>query len=181
MSSIVPLTISASTTKSQSPSRIGIGKNNFFTITPPPNAVDPLYWILIVDRSTLQVKENFTFSDNAAIPAKLSVYLGHSQYLMIFTTYQMFLGNFPTGKLYKFLMTEGAGLELKRAEQIAETINCSAAILSNYTLVSVLGNDGGESFEEFMLYTESNLLVTTLQLIPFSLGGKTLYTPAEIT
>jgi len=161
---------------------MGDGENQYIPIDrSAPNHGGTQYWIVIIERTTLKIEASFAFNDNSAIPPQLKPYQGNSQYFMIFSTYQMYMGQFPTGDLYNFLISEGAGVQLKRAEQIYANLNCSSITQAAYTLVAVLGDDGGAAFEGLKLAIDGPGLVTTLQLIPIDIGGKPLYTPGALT
>lgn len=133
-----------------------------------------LYWAIVVDRTNLNVVANFTFSDNSNVPSQLAPYQGNPQYMLILSTMQLSSTNLPVGNLYKFLVSQGAGSELQRIEQIYAALNCGTWGNLGYTLVTVLDTTGGYDYSEY--YQQA--FVSTLQLIPVQVGSGIMYTPA---
>jgi hypothetical protein len=173
MASNVPLTIQT-VQNSNNDGTIVIGSN---TLNLSYSTYSNVYWAVVLDRSDLSVKANFTFSDNSNVPSQLQPFLGNTQYVLILTTQSLSTTNLPQGALYSFLTSEGAGTELKRIEQIYEALNCGTWGWVNYCFVGVLGNANTISFE-YSSY--ENTLLSTLYFFPVGFGSGVLYTPAEL-
>ena len=172
MSNSVPLTIQTSLAPGYE-SIIVIGSDQL-SIDPSPGN---LYWIIILDHSDLSVKENFVFSDNAKVPHQLKPYLNNPHYIMILCTHALNSANLPQGNLYKFLVSEGAGQHLNRAEQIYEALNCGTWSKMAYAFVAVLGSDS-TGFEFFDIM--DNAMISTLQFKAVEVDGQTIYTPVVL-
>jgi len=176
MATNIPLTIQATIKSPQAGmSAIHFGDQHL-TFSP---AVLDNYWVVVLDRSNLDVKANFSFSDTSQIPPELKPFLGDTGYIMIFTTSQLSFGNFPKDGLYDFLISEGAGTALKTGIQISEALKDNWINKAAYTLVAILGEEGSRCYESMDI--EEDALITALQLIPIMIEGKTLYTPAAIS
>jgi hypothetical protein len=135
-----------------------------------------VYWCLVIDRSDLSVKENFTFSTNNVVPAQLKPYIGNSNYVLILTTQYLTSANLPQGAFYDYLTQEGAGTQLNRAEQIYETLSCGTWGWFSYAYVAIMGDPTTNGFEFLDMY--HNAMVSTLYFFPTDIGGKTIYTPS---
>ncbi|NOT50045.1 MAG: hypothetical protein HOP10_02065 [Chitinophagaceae bacterium] len=171
MASNVPLTIQTGVTQNYG-SYIVIGSNALALNYQLQN----IYWAVVVDRSNLNVVQNFTFTDNQNVPSQLTPYIGNPQYILILTTQNLSSTNLPAGNFYQLLVKEGAGVQLQRLEQIYEALSCGTWGWMGYTLVAVL--DNSTSYESAEFY--DNAFVTTLQLIPVQVGSGVLYTPATL-
>jgi hypothetical protein len=167
----LPLTIQTPLTGNLG-ARVVIGKNQY-RIDYNKNNV---YWLMVLDRTNLDVKVNITFSDNHDVPSQIAPYIGNSQYLIILTTQLLNTANLPTGKFYDYLISEGAGRELRRAEQIFAALNCANWAWFAYTYVAIMGDDTTSGFENFSF---SNSTITTLTLMPFNVGNQIYYTPVN--
>ncbi|WP_235297962.1 hypothetical protein [Portibacter marinus] len=152
--------------------RIVIGKNQLYLDSSKIN----LYWMVVVDRTDLSVKANFTFSTNDKVPKELNPYLNNSQYILILTTQLLKSANLPVGDFYNYLIKEGADRELKRCEQIFAALNCGNWAYWAYSYVTIMGDDTTSGFELFG-FTDSTIM--TLQLQPVNISGKTYYTPVD--
>ncbi|WP_460218421.1 hypothetical protein [Psychroserpens sp. MEBiC05023] len=175
----IPLTI-VSPTNVNAPSFITIGlqKDSNYLSVPVPNAKQEQYWMVIFERQTLKVAENFMFSDNTSVPTQVSSYLNNSDYFYVFTTQIMASNRVPTSHLYDWLISEGAGVGLKTIEQEFYALNCAAYRLFSYTFVNIFGPKVSSSLEFYNF--ENNRLVTALQLMPIQIGGTTSYMPIKI-
>jgi hypothetical protein len=156
-------------------STIVMGSKRF---NPPGNqTLHNVYWALIVDRTNLNVVQDFTFSDNQSIPAQVSSYNNNPQYLLILTTDRLKSNNLPAGMLYAWLQQLGAGIQLIRIEQIFATLGCGTWGNMGYTLVAAFDSSAGI---EFGHYTGS-IVADTLQLIPVTTSpNNVLYTPVAM-
>lgn len=173
MANNVPLTIQT-VMSGNMPSAMVIGSNNLSIDMKLRN----VYWFVVLDRSDLSVKANFTTTTNNAVPSQLQPFQNDSQYVMIMTTQNLGTGYLPQGPLYDFLINEGAGTQLKRAEQIYEALNCGTWGWINYAYVAILGDPSTNGFE-FLSYYQGAIL-STLFFFPTNIGGKTIYTPAML-
>ncbi len=171
MAANVPLTIQTGISSNYS-SRIVFGSNSLY---PDPTKSD-LYWALVIDRTNLNIVQNFTFSDGQSAPAQLQPYLANTQYILILTTQRIFSSNLPTGAFYKMLMSIGAGPELKRLEQIFAALNCGTWGSMGYTLVTIMDTTDGIEFSEISEYA----MVSTLELTPIQIGTGVMYTPVRL-
>jgi hypothetical protein len=172
MAGIVPLTIQTGV-RSSSNSVIVIG-SNYLSLKA---AVQNVYWAVIVDRTNLTVVENFTFSDNQNVPPQLVPYSTNDQYIFILTTQGLTSANLPAGKLYQFLIQEGAGVQLKKLEQVYAALNCGSWGWMGYALVSVFDTRGSFEFAEYYQHA----MLSTLQLVPVQIGSGVLYTPGNLS
>ena len=172
MANPIPLTIQSSN-ESLLSSQITIGTNSLELVYNQPN----LYWILVIDRTDGSVKENFTFSSNDTVPSQLDPYKGNTQYILVLATQQLSSPNLPTGDLYKYLLSEGAGPELKQLEQIFAAFNCGTWGMMAYAYVAIMGDDSTSGFEASAVSDNAAFLV--LQLIPVTVNGQTLYSPTS--
>lgn len=171
MASNVPLTIQTGTAQNYG-STIVIGTNNLNLDYTLQNQ----YWAVVLDRTNLNVLQNFTFTDNQSVPAQLTNYLNNPQYILILTTQNLSTLNLPAGAFYKMLTGLGAGPQLAKLEQIFGALSCGTWGWAGYTLVAVM--DDSTSYETADFY--ENAYVTALQLIPVQVGSGVLYTPAEL-
>jgi hypothetical protein len=151
-----------------------IGTNRYY----PPNngTLVNVYWALVIDRTSLKVLENFTFTDNAGIPAQLAQYANNSNYLLMLTTSRLQSNNLPVGNFYNFLVGLGAGSELFKLEQIYNTLSCGTWGNMGYAIVAVLDGSVGIEFSDYL----NTLVAFTLQLTPVSFGSSVLYTPIRL-
>lgn len=157
-------------------SRIVIGNNE--VKNPSKTYNDNVYWMIIVDRDDLTVKENFVFTDNTNVPKQLAPYIGNHEYFFVLTTQILPSSNLPQGDFYKFLLSEGAGVGLKRGEQIFETLNCGNWGWFGYTYVAILGDNSTPGYESFIYQGAANIM--TLELMPTLVDNKYIYSPVTI-
>ncbi len=172
MSNPVPLTIQTPLNKGYS-AYIVIGNQELYIAPDKSN----LYWMVILNNSDLKVEANFTFSDNSKVPPELSPYLNNPDYIMILSTVRLHSDNLPQSAFHAFLVSEGAGRQLNRAEQIFEAFNCGTWGVMSYALVAVLGADS-TGYEFFNLMDP--VLISTLQFEAITINGKTTYTPVVL-
>lgn len=171
MASNVPLTIQCCVYNNYG-NNVCIGSNQLGLGYSTPN----LYWAVVVDRTNLNVVANFTFSDNSDVPAQLTPYQNNAQYMLILSTMQVLSTNLPVGNLYNFLVSNGAGKELQRIEQIYAALNCGTWGNLGYVLVTVLDNTPvGIDYSGY--YDQA--FVCTLELVPTQVGTGVLYTPVS--
>jgi hypothetical protein len=134
------------------------------------------YWALVIDRTNLNVAENFSFKDNQTIPALLLKYNNNPQYLLVLTTQMLRTAFIPAGQFYAFLQQLGSGNALQRIEQIYQTLGCGNWSGLSYTMVAAF--DGSIGFD-FSAYHGDQIY--TVQLVPASNpSGGVLYTPVKM-
>lgn len=168
MATNVPLTIQTCVYNNYG-NTVCIGSNTLNLGYSTPN----LYWAVVIDRTNLNVVANFTFSDNSDVPPQLVQYEGNPQYMLVLSTMQLSSTNLPVGKFYQFLVSQGAGAELERVEQIYAALNCGTWGNLGYTLVTVFDSANGYDFSAY----NQEAFISTLQLIPVQVGSSILYTP----
>jgi hypothetical protein len=136
-----------------------------------------VYRVLVVDRTNLNVLQNFNFTDNHTIPPQLLTYNNNPQYLLILTTQNLYSPSLPTGQFYSFLQDLGSGAALQSIEQIFQTLNCGGKVNFCYTLVAVF--DGSVSFDYSYAYDTYRVYTLLLEPIETPAGG-ILYTPVKL-
>ncbi len=173
MATSVPLTVQSSNSRNLT-ANIVIGKNGLSL----PRDQWNLYWVVVLDRTDLSVKANFSFKENSEAPSQLKPFLNNTQYILILTTQMLGSNNLPVGAWHDFLLSEGASVQLFRLEQIFEAFNCGTWGNMGYSFVAVFGNDGGIGFESGNV--QENVDFMTLSLVLLDIDGKKLYTPATL-
>nr|WP_321237089.1 hypothetical protein [uncultured Psychroserpens sp.] len=176
----IALTISSSRNENTN-SEIAIGAKgsanfNHMQTNYPPKA--QIYWMVIFDRKTLKAVESIEFTDNSAVPSQVAKYQNDTNYFYVLTTQMLGTPNLPTGPLYQWLRTEGAGKELTRIEQAAEALNCGSWSSVSYTIVDVFGPKDASTFEFSELVALRQII--TLELMPIDIGGTTYYSPVGL-
>jgi hypothetical protein len=174
-SSNVPLTVVAS--QSGAWPSITIGTNA--SLRPPDENPGEL-WLVVIDRTTLNVAASVTTTDFNDVPAAVQPYAGNVQYMLIAVTMGMTINQVPQGALYQLLVSAGADDALSRLEQINLQLSCGDFNMMSYALVGVFGQ-GTQGFEDESLLQVGALgVVLTLQLMPTVIQGQTWYTPIEL-
>lgn len=140
------------------------------------------YWIVVIDRSTLTVVYDEVHASANAAP-DLGVF-NSTDYFLVVAALGVGLDKQPQGDFFKFLDLNGAGRELRRIEQIAVQFNCGSLGMFGYTLVGVLGDLNQPGFELSAIGTADGIAsvepILTVQLMPTTINGKTIYTPVQI-
>lgn len=175
----LPLTIQSLNYQGNWSNYIAIGKNGStlgLSLSNP--TLRNAYWMVVLDRTTLKVVANFTTTDNSSVPPQLSPYLGNTKYMLIISTQNLGSAYLPQGALYSFLISEGAGPQLARLEQIYQTLNCGTWGFMAYSFVCVLGDDGSGAFEASTIH--DNAILQTIQLMPINIAGTTSYVPISL-
>jgi len=181
MASNVPLTLQTMISYSTNPyfSIININGKSISQQQTVNAATPGYYWALVLSRTDLSVQANFCFQANNVVPAQLNPYIAQpGQYILVLTTIGLSSANLPTGAFYDFLLQEGSAAELKKLEQIYAAFNCGTWGRFGYSLVTVIDNSPGASFEFASITGWS--MVSTLLLAPIQIGSQTLYTPIAI-
>ena len=173
----VPLTIVSNTSgKKETKMALGLyGEANYVKVPKPDSPMG--YWMVIFDRATLKIVENFMFIENNTIPIRVKPYLGNTDYFYVLTTVSMSASQAPTGALYKWLLSEGAARSLRTVEQAFGAFEDSENETFSYTLVDVFG-ESESTLDYFNL--EAGSLVSVLELQPFEFDSMMMYTPIEL-
>jgi len=176
----VPLTIKANNTGNTSAIAIGLtGDANYQLLQSGISTGNFGFWMIVLDRTSLKVAANFTFTDATTVPSQIGPYASDSNYMFVLTTQSAWSTKVPTGNLYQWLIKEGAGPALKTVEQAYEALNCSGFAQYCYTIVDVFGPNQGNTFDAYAL--EEKVLFSALELQAFTVNGKTLYTPVALS
>ena len=91
------------------------------------------------------------------------------------------LNSSPSGELFKFLDLNGGGRELRRVAQIGHQFGCGSLGTFSYALVGVLGNLNIPGFEASQISVGQIGPILTVQLMPTTINGKTMYTPIQLS
>lgn len=175
MATIVPLSIQTVVTNGPFSDNSSLVLGSKWYYPPGGQTLVNVYWMLVVDRTNLNVVENFTFTNNQLVPSQLTPYLNNSDYMMILTTSRLQSDNLPVGNFYDFLMSVGAGDALNTIEQIYATLSCGTFGNMAYTLVADLDGSVGIEFSDYNF----DIVPYLFQLIPIDFGSSTLYTPVK--
>ena len=133
----------------------------------------------MLDRSNLSVVYNELQSAPNVAPSIGT--FNTTDYILIVATLGVGLNNTPQGDLFKFLDLNGGGRELRRVEQVGIKLNCGSLGTFSYALVCVLGNLNMPGFEASQISNPSLGPILTIQLAPFDVNGKTVYTPIALS
>jgi hypothetical protein len=174
MATSVPLTIETNRMGpiDQNP-EIVIGSSSYTV----DSALQNIYRALVVDRTNLNVVQNFHFTDNHTIPAQLLPYNNNPQYLLILNTQNLYSPSLPTGQFYAFLQELGSGAALQSIEQIFQTLNCGGKVNFCYTMIAVF--DGSVCFDYSYAYDTYRVYTLLLEPVEPPTGG-VLYTPVQL-
>lgn len=171
----VPLTVISSTSNQYLWGQIGIG-NNILTQQPK----NPGYWILVLDRRTLEVVVN-QFQEAPNVDPNLGNY-NSIDYILVLGTIGVGLNNQPQGAFFTFLDLNGGGRELRRVNQVATQFNCGSLGTFGYALVGILGDRNVQGFEDSQITAGVNLApILTVQLMPTDVNGAPYYTPVSLS
>lgn len=154
-------------------SEIAIGTNQI-----TQNVMSTGYWFVVVDLTTLAVAAQAVSANTTTVPAEIQPYLGQPNKLLLFLTMVTSFDQVPQGALFTELKNAGAGVLLDKAEQINTTLGTGHFTYFGYILACTAAPDGMPGFEEFS-YSDANL-VLTIQLMPVTVDGKTIYTPIAL-
>jgi hypothetical protein len=169
--STVPLTVVSGSGATHPWGQIGVG-TNILTQSPQQRG----FWFVVIDRSNLSIVYNQVQGDPSTAP-NVGQY-STQNYILVMASLGMGLDRQPQGALFTFLDANGAGRELRRVEQVATQLNCGSLGTYGYALVSVFGNPKG--FEVSTVSTGHSAILT-VQLMPITIGGTTLYTPVQLS
>ncbi len=176
--STVPMTVS-SPLQSNFTLALAIGDN--YVARPTPNQPNS-YWIVIVDRTTLDVVSNFWWSTPDTAP-DVSSY-DDPKYMLIVVGYALTTPNVPTGDFYDFLIDNGAGVGIKRAIQVYQQLGCGSFGGFAYTLIGQLGPGPATDYigiEGVSVMDDPSGVVTTVELVGIDVNGTTTYSPSPLS
>lgn len=172
----VPLTVLSTTPNNFYFAQIAIG-NNVLTQQTPSGG--PYYWFVVINRTTLKVEYNQLQTQPNVAPNIGA--LNSSDHILIVATMGVGLNNQPQGALFTFLDLNGAGMELRHVDQIAQQLNCGSLGTFGYALVGVLGNLNIPGFEASTIGNGNFGPIITVQLMPTTINGVTTYTPVQLS
>ncbi|MBZ0114969.1 MAG: hypothetical protein K8J08_21085 [Thermoanaerobaculia bacterium] len=150
---------------------------------PTPKGEANSYWILVIDRSSLETKYNVLWTDPDKAPPIPSD-LDDPQYMLVVLTWALKTPNVPSGAFYDFLVDNGAGAGLKTIVQANTQIGCGTFVAVAYALVGQLGKGRPTSYlgiEGSIVIGESAGLFLPLELVPAEIDGTVTYTPSRLT
>lgn len=172
----IPLTIASTTGNSYFFAYMAIGKN---VLTQQHPTGGPYYWFVVINRSTLAVEYNQIQTQNNAAPNIGN--LNTSDHILLVATMGVGLNMQPQGALFDFLDQNGAGMQLRHVDQVAQQLNCGAFGTFAYALTGVLGNQNMPGFEDSVVGYGAVGPFLTVQLMPTTINGQTVYTPIQLS
>jgi hypothetical protein len=172
----VPLTINSTTYNNFFYAQMAIGTN---VIQQQQQTGPGYYWFVVLNRQTLAIEFNQIQTQPDVAPNLGS--LNDTNHILLVGTMGVGLNNPPQGALFAFLSANGAGVQLRRVEQVAEQLNCGSLGTFGYALVSVLGNMNLPGFEASVIGSGAIGPILTAQLMPTTINGTTVYTPVELS
>jgi len=104
-----------------------------------------------------------------------------SNHILVVATLGLGLDRQPQGALFNFLDVNGAGRQLLDPSQLATQIGCGSLGTFGYALVGVLGNQNQPGFEASSVAASPTGPIVTVQLLPVTVQGQTLYTPIQLS
>lgn len=159
-----------------------LGQNSvpFIKITKGPannqiassNPRDDSYWFVFLDRNNpiAKVQEfNVPAANNTAIPSGLDAFMSNPAYVFALVTQTMQCAHVPQGALYNYLVSYGAGPELRKLEQINTSFGCGQFQNLSYALTGQCGpaNSGSPAYE---IGSASSSVLLLLSLMPLPSG-----------
>jgi hypothetical protein len=135
------------------------------------------YWWVAVDLTNLNVVQNIVNQDGLHVPPAIQQLLGNTQYFLFFITAWQSTMNLMGGAVYAFLQQVGAGPQLARAEQLIGQIGTSAILNFSYVLAATFDANDVPGYEAFDTQGYSPL---TMQFMPITINGKTIYVPVNL-
>lgn len=172
----VPLTVVSNTANNYFWAQIAIGQN---VLTQSLASGGPYFWFVVVNRYTLAIEYNQLQTSPTTVP-NIGAF-NTSDHILIVATLGMGLNNPPQGALFGFLDVNGGGMQLRRVEQVATQLNCGSLGTYGYALVGVLGNQNVPGFEGSVIGVSQVGPILTVQLMPTTFGGQTIYTPVQLS
>lgn len=172
----VPLSIVSSTFNNNFFGQMAIGKN---VLSQQLNSGGGYYWFVVINRSTLAVEYNQVQTANNVAPNIGN--LNTNDHILLVATLGVGLNVPPQGALFDFLDQNGGGYHLRRVDQFAQQFNCGSWGTFGYALCSVLGNQNLPGFEDSSIGASSSGPFLTIQLMPNTFNGQTVYTPIQLS
>lgn len=175
----VPLTI-VSSPGSNYRMMAGIGDVSY---GPPSDPPQNSYWFSVYDRITLKPVYNVLQTGNAdTVPADLSGKFNTPQYMLVVGTFGLMSAFAPAGALHAFLVDNGAGIELKRLNQLFHQVGCGSLGYVSYAMAGVLGPGAPSNPSVEACQISSSIPVyLTATLIGVVVPSGTTYTPYPLT
>jgi hypothetical protein len=148
--------------------------NNYVQYNGTYNA--PAYWYVAVDLTNLSIVQNIISQDSNNVPPAIQALLGNAKYFLFFVANWQSTFNLVQGSLYTFLQAVGSGPQLARGEQMVEQLGTGTIVNFSYVLAATFDNNDLPGFEVFSstLYT-----VLTMQFMPVTVNGQTIYAPVQ--
>jgi len=174
----VPLSI-VSASSSNSNSVVVIGKQQYY----PPSVRDNSYWFSVYDRTSLAQVYSHVQADNAdTVPADLSGKFDTTQYFLVVATRSLQSAYAPAGKLYSFLVDNGASTELKKLVQVYQQVGCGSLGIVSYSMAGTLG-PGTPSHPrvELSRIASQGSLFLEATLVGTPVNNATIYSPFPLT
>jgi len=153
---------------------LAIGKS-FVVYNGPQNVGS--YWWVAVDLTTLNAVQNIATQDGLHVPPQIQQLLGNTQYFLFFMTAWQSTMNLMGGAIYAFLQQVGAGPQLARAEQLISQLGTGSILNFSYVLAATFDANDVPGYEAFSSQGYSTL---TMQFMPITIGGKTIYAPVNL-
>jgi hypothetical protein len=136
----------------------------------------PSYWFVAVDLTDLSIYQNVVSSDPNNVPAAIQALLGNTRYFLFFIANYQFSPNIVQGSLYTFLQAVGAGPQLARGEQMIEQLGTGMIRYFSYVLAATCDDTDMPGFEVF---NDADYAVLTMQFMPVTVNGQTVYAPVQ--
>jgi hypothetical protein len=134
------------------------------------------YWYVAVDLTDLSIVQNIISQDPANVPPAIQALLGNTQYFLFFIANWQSTPNLVQGALYTFLQQVGSGRGLARGEQMIEQLGTGMIRNFSYVLAATFDDNDVPGFETF---SDLNYTVLTMQFMPVTVGGQTIYSPVQ--
>jgi len=136
----------------------------------------PSYWFVAVDLTDLSIYQNIVSQDPNNVPPAIQALLGNTQYFLFFIANYQSTPNIVQGSLYTFLQAVGAGGELARGEQMIEQLGTGMIRYFSYVLAATCDDTDMPGFE---IFNDADYAVLTMQFMPVTVNGQTIYAPVQ--
>jgi|GEM_PF-1399570 len=144
----------------------------------PPSHSGNVFWYVVVSLTNLtDVPVNIVSKDNSTVPPEVAHYAGRYDYMLCFCSLNGGVPYVPQGELYNFLELIGAADFLQRLEQVASQTGSALAQNYAYNFADALTQGDNKAIEALSF---AHTPVMTLQLLPITVDGKTVYTPVKV-
>jgi hypothetical protein len=152
-------------------STLAIGKNFY---SPKADLSTSFYWYTVVDLTNLNVPDVAVSTSNDTVPPNIAKYLNNDQFFLFFAANMQKSSNIPHGQLAAFLQQVGSGNTLARAEQMIDQLGTGCIQLFSYVLAATFSTTDLPGFE---LFSDALSSVMTMQFMPVTVNGQTIYAP----